>query len=265
LTYRLHPLTAGELAGQFSLLKALQIGSLPSVYLEESAAGAQARLRSYVETYLKEGIEVEAQLRNIGSFLNFLTIAAGENGNIINFSNIARETGTSYQTVKSYFQILEDTLIGQFIFPFQKSLRKRLSQHPKFIFFDTGVVRALTKKLTVPLEPKTTEFGRSFEHFVLLEIMRQADYQDLDYTFSFYRTESGAEVDLIVETPAGGIIALEIKATVVIDASHLRGLTSFAAGVPQARLGCVSLAPHRRQLGAVTILPWQEVFDWLKS
>lgn len=264
-SYHLYPLTSHELAGKFSLTKTLQLGSLPSVYLEESNSDAQARLRSYVSTYLKEEIELEAQLRNVGSFIHFLSIAASENGNIINFSNIARETGTSYQTVKTYFQILEDTLIGQFLFPHNRSLRKRLSKHPKFIFFDTGVVRALTKRLTVPLEPKTPDYGRAFEHFVLLEIIRQADYQNLDCGFSYYRTEGGAEVDLIVETPRGKTLAIEIKSTDRIDSSHLRGLKSFAELYPKALLYCASTSPKRRQVGKITILPWEEIFDFLRQ
>jgi predicted AAA+ superfamily ATPase len=265
LTYHLYPLTSTELGSKFSLLKALQQGTLPSIYLEESAQIAQDRLRSYVEVYLKEEIELEAQLRRIGSFLHFLSIAASENGNVINFSNIARETGTSYQTVKSYFQILEDTLIGSFLFPYQKSARKRLAKHPKFYFFDTGVVRALTKKVSVPLEPKTPDFGRAFEHFFILEIMRQAEYQKLDYTFSYYRTESGAEVDLIIETPREEIIAVEIKATDAIDSSHLRGLNSFKEACPKALLYCVALAPHKRTMGKVTILPWLEAIKKLTA
>ncbi len=239
LNYRLYPLTTTELGERFSLIKVLQIGSLPSVYLEESLEAAQDRLRSYVEIYLKEEIEMEAQLRRIGSFLHFLNIAASENGNTINFSNVARETGVSYQTVKSYFQILEDTLIGNFLFPYQRSFRKRLSKHPKFYFFDTGVVRALSKKITVPLEPKTPEFGRTFEHFVVLEAMRQADYRKLDYNFSYYRTEGGAEVDLIIESPKGEIFAVEIKASDAVDSSALRGLRSFAEVCPAAKLCCV--------------------------
>lgn len=265
LSYHLHPLTSKELGPQFSLTKALQIGSLPVVYLEESAMEAQARLRSYVETYLKEEIELEAQLRNLGTFIHFLSIAANENGNTVNFSNIARETGTSYQSVKAYFQILEDTLLGQFIFPYNKLLRKRLSKHPKFIFFDTGVVRALTKKLNVVLEPKTPDYGRGFEHFIVLEILRQSDYQNLDYNFSYYRTESGAEVDLIIETPKGKTFAVEIKATDRVDSSHLRGLKSFAELCPEAILCCASTSPRRRQIGKIMILPWQEIFDWLRQ
>lgn len=258
LTSHLHPLTAEELGPLFSLTKSLQCGTLPSVYLEEREEVARERLRSYVETYLKEEIEIEAQVRQIGAFIRFLTIAGTENGHVLNFSNISRDVGTNYQTVKSYFQILEDTLIGWFLFPYQKSLRKRHAQHPKFYFFDTGVVRALTKQVSVPLEPRTPEFGRAFEHFVLLEILRWNDYARKDLTFSFYRTESGAEVDLIVETPEGRTIAVEIKAKDDVSSTDLRGLRSFAEVRPKTRLVCLGLASYPRKIGEIVILPWQQ-------
>lgn len=264
-TYNLFPLTCSELGSEFSLQKALLLGTLPSAYLEDSPEAANERLRAYVDTYLKEEIELEAQVRGIGQFIRFLTIAGFENGNILNFSNMARDTGTSYHTVQSYFQILEDTLIGQFLYPYLKSQRKRSATHPKFYFFDTGIVRALTKRLTVPIEPRTPEFGKSFEHFVILEVMRHANYNRMDLSFSFYRTEGGAEVDLIIEAPNGNILAMEIKSTDNISSIHLRGLLSFAETCPSAKLCCVCTAPNRRICENVTILPWQEMYAWIEE
>jgi predicted AAA+ superfamily ATPase len=168
-TFRLFPLTSHELGGLFSLHKAIQIGTIPSVFLDDSIDAARDTLRSYVGTYIREEIEAEVQVRRLDRFARVLTLAGFENGNVLNFSNIARETGTSYHTVKSYFQVLEDTLLGSFLYPYQKSERKRLSRHPKFYFFDMGVTRALTRRLTVPVEPRTPDFGRAFEHFMILE------------------------------------------------------------------------------------------------
>jgi len=195
-TYHLYPLTHREIGEKFSLSKALNLGTLPSVYLTDSAQEAQRTLRAYVETYLKEEIEAEALTRNLGSFLRFLTLAADNSGNVINYSTIARECGVSYQTVKEYFKILEDTLIGFFLLPYARSARKRLIKHPKFYFFDTGVLRAMKKTVTLQLQPQTDEYGRIFEHFIILEIMRLAAYAESDYQFSFYGSSNKAEVDL---------------------------------------------------------------------
>ncbi len=260
-TYHLYPLTHLELGESFSLDKALNFGTLPSVYLCPNEEDARRTLRSYVETYLKEEIEQEALVRNLGGFLRFLMLAGDENGNIINYSNIARETGTSYNTVKEYFQVLEDTLIGFILLPYSKAVRKRLIKHPKFYFFDTGVHRSLTKKMSIGLEKKTSEYGRTFEHFFIAEMIRLAAYKELDYTFSFYHSSAHAEVDLIVETPKGKTYAIEIKATENPDASSLTGLKSFSQICPKAELYCASLTQRRRNIGTISILPWREVLN----
>ncbi len=260
-TCHLYPLTHRELGEKFSLEKALNLGMLPSVYLAENVRDAQNTLRAYVETYLKEEVEAEAMTRSLGGFLRFLTLAADENGNVINFSTIARECGVSYKTVQGYFQILEDTLMGFFLFPYARSVRKRLIKHPKFYFFDTGVVRAVRKTVTVNLEPKTFEYGRAFEHFVILEIMRLASYQNLDYAFSFYGSSSQAEVDLIVETPKREVFAVEIKSSASPESEALKGLKSFKDICPKAVLCCASLSPRKRIVNDIVILPWQDIFE----
>lgn len=264
LTFNLFPLTTPELADRFVLTKALSTGTLPSVYLESSGSKASDHLRAYVSAYLKEEIELEARMRNVSPFLRFLELAASENGNIVNYSGLARTVGVSYQTIKGYFQILEDTLIGHLLFPYSHSARKRLSKHPKFYFFDAGIVRALTQKLTVPILPHTAEFGRAFEHFMILELMRLADYQRKDYSFSYYRTNSGAEVDFIIQKPDGNIVALEMKAKEYVTAADLRGLRSFHEIQPKAELVCCSLEPRRRVLQNIKILPWREVLYFVE-
>lgn len=261
--FHLFPLTVRELGDRFLLEKALCFGTLPSVYLAEERKDAERTLRAYVETYLKEEIELEARVRNLGGFVRFLTLAADENGNILNYSNIARETGTTYQTVKEYFQILEDTLVGFFLLPYSKSTRKRLVKHPKFYFFDTGVHRAMAKRITLNIEPKTSEYGRAFEHFIILEIMRLAAYGEKDYHFSFYHSSSHAEVDLVIETPSNAVYAVEIKATENPDSGSLRGLGSFKEICPKAKLYCACLAPRKRMIGDILILPWKELLKEL--
>jgi predicted AAA+ superfamily ATPase len=259
-TYHLYPLTHWELGDRFSLDKALNLGTLPSVYLNEHLEGAHQTLRAYVETYLKEEVQQEALTRNVGGFLRFLTLAGDENGHIINYSNIARETGVSYHTIKEYFHILEDTLIGVFLLPYARTVRTRLVKHPKFYFFDTGVHRALTKKLSVGLEKRTSDYGRAFEHFLILELMRLASYQKLDYDFSFYHSAAHAEVDLIIVTPRGKTYAIEIKATDTPHEATLGGLKSFAEVCPKAELLCACLAQRKRVVEEIRILPWRDVF-----
>jgi predicted AAA+ superfamily ATPase len=214
-----------------------------------------------VNTYLKEEIKEEALVRNIRGFSNFLKFAAEENGNLLNFSNMARDVGVDSKTIKEYFQILEDTLIGFFLMPFNSSHRARLVKHPKFYFFDTGVQRALINKLSIKLERKTQAYGDCFEHFIIRQITTYSNYMNKDYEFFFYRTEAGSEVDLIIKKPDDSIIAIEIKSSDNPDLKSLSGLFSFSEINNQARLICVCTATKRRKHASVEIIPWQEIFN----
>ena len=219
-------------------------------------------LRSYVNTYIKEEIQMEALVRNLDTFTEFLKLAADENTNVLNYSSIASDIGVSSATVKEYYQILEDTLLGFYLRPYSSRLRKKLSKHPKFYFFDTGVTRALQQKLSLELTPKTKEFGKAFEHFIIKEFIYTANYLNPDYKFSYYRTENNAEVDLIIEAPTGKVFAVEIKASDTPKNSELKGLKSFKTLVPKASLICASLAEKRYKLDDdIWVYPWAEVFE----
>jgi len=276
-SFSLFGLTHLELmpSSKFSLYRSLEFGSLPAIYLlsmggdenaevgvREQSQDAILALRSYVNTYIKEEIQMEALVRNLDTFTEFLKLAADENTNVLNYSNIASDIRVSSATVKEYYQILEDTLLGFYLRPYSSRLRKKLSKHPKFYFFDTGVARALQQKLSLELTPKTKEFGKAFEHFIIKEFIYTANYLNPDYKFSYYRTENNAEVDLIIEAPTGKVFAVEVKASDTPKNSELKGLKSFKTLVPKASLICASLAEKRYKLDEdIWVYPWQEVFD----
>jgi predicted AAA+ superfamily ATPase len=262
-TFRLHPFTYSEIKDSFDLNKVLRFGTLPKVHLAHNDYEKSEILRSYVDVYIKEEVELEANIRNLGGFLRFLPIAAAQNGEITNYTNIARESGVSYHTVREYYKILEDTLLGFFHLPYGRSIRKKLVKHPKFYFFDTGVVSALIKKLNVPYLESSYEFGRAFEHLFICELIRINEYKRLDMNFSFYRTERGAEVDCIVETPKGKLIAVEIKSTRNPVSSHCGGLYSFKQKVPDAELILACRAPHSLQINRVLAMPWEKALQYI--
>lgn len=266
LTYFLHPFSFEELGQHFDLNKVLSIGSLPAIYLQESPEHASDYLRSYVETYLKEEIEAEAIVRQLGSFIRFLLVAGRESGNIINFSNIANDVGTSSITTKEYFKVLEDTLIGRFLFPFQRSTRKRLSKQPKFYIFDTGVLRAMSKQLNNEVLPMTSEFGRLFEHWVVNESIKISDYYKKDFEFSFYHTNAGAEVDLIIETPKGEMLAVEIKSSPNPSPSSFeKGFVSFREVVKKCKTIVVSTTPRSYKEKDTEVLSYSDFFDLIRN
>lgn len=264
----LFPLTHEELGADFVLEKALAFGTLPRIYAAQEPE-VEEGLRAYVETYLTEEIKAEALTRNLGAFIRFLPMAAAESGHTVNASNIGREIGVSYKTVQEYFQILEDTLLGFWLEPFAKTVRRRMAKQPKFYFFDNGVLRALKKTLKVPLERSSPEFGDLFENFFINEARRLNSYHRLDLTLSFYRTDAGAEVDLIVQRPGKSWLAMEIKSTERPSSSLCSGLLSFADIMPGAELilVCRTDQPQLFRFGKHTVraLPWRDCLKMLSG
>ena len=247
--YELHPLVFPEIT-DFSLLKALNAGLIPRHY---DSPQPERLIQSYVGDYLKEEIVAEALTRNIPAFSRFLEVAALSNGEIVNYTNIARECGVSSPTVKEYFQILEDTLIGSHLPAFQKRKKRRLVTSPKFYFFDLSPVIHLTRREKV--QPGSELFGRALEHFVFMEISAHASYSDLFYPVSYWRTTSGFEVDFVLGDHE---IAIEVKATELANESHLKGLRRFREEYAVRRAMLVSLDPTpRKTQDQIEILPWQ--------
>lgn len=256
IVHHLFPLTALEIGEEFSLANALHWGTLPRLFSLDEDEEKQGYLRSYAHTYLQEEITQEQVVRKLDPFRRFLFVAAQMSGQIINFAKIARETGATIPTVQSYFQILEDTLIGFLLDSFHESIRKRQRENPKFYFFDTGVLRSLGQTLTVNLVPQTYAFGVAFEHFIVNEIRRLAFYRKKDYRFSYLRTKDGVEIDLIIERPGIKRALVEIKSTERITPDDVRSLQQMAPDIPNSESFCLSLDRTAKKIGEVHCLPW---------
>ncbi|PIR26180.1 MAG: ATPase [Deltaproteobacteria bacterium CG11_big_fil_rev_8_21_14_0_20_42_23] len=259
----LYPLTSAELGEVFSLQNALAFGTLPAVWNFQTAEEKKSFLHSYAITYFKEEIQAEQIVRKLEPFRNFLEVAAQSNGKIISYANIARDVSVDIKTVQSYFQILEDTLIGFLLEPFHRSLRKRQRQGPKFYFIDTGLARALARTLTLELAPQTSVFGNLFEQFVILEIYKRNHYFMKDYRFSYLRTKDDAEIDLIIERPGLPLALIEIKSSPRIDESHLRTLARFRQDLGNCDAYCLSQDPLARIVQGIHVLPWTKGLEEL--
>lgn len=258
-TFFLFPFTSQELGTDFELMSALQWGTLPLVWAYGESQQKEEFLRGYVRNYLKEEVLVEQILRQIEPFKDFLEVAAQMNGEIVNYSRIARDVGVSDLTVKSFFSILEDTLLGFSLPSFHRSIRKRQREAPKFYFFDPGVQRALARNLKVPLAPRTTEFGRAFEHFIVLEINRSCEYLKNDFRLSYLRTKDGAEIDLILERPGKADFLLEIKSTDRVLGEDVKSLSDLSKDWDKPRVAQVwSLETTKKRINSVDCLHWQE-------
>jgi uncharacterized protein len=256
--YNLFPLTHRELAADFNLDSALMYGTLPGLLKFNAREEKMSFLRAYSLTYLKEEIWGEHIVRKLDPFRKFVEIAAQCNGEVINFANIARDVGADIKTVQSYFEILEDTLLGFILEPYHRSVRKRQRQAPKFYLFDPGVKRALDRTLTIDLKPGTYAYGKAFEHLVIAEAVRLNEYKQKDFRYSYLRTKDDAEIDLIVDRPGAPTALVEIKSKQRIDERDTRSLERFAADMPRSEAFILSTDPGAKRIGKVQAFPWQQ-------
>ena len=223
---------------------------IPAHYLQSKP---EKSLSAYILDYINEEIHAEALVRNTPIFSKFLESVSFSHGELINYSNIARDTGVSSKTVRAYYQIVEDTLLGHTLEPWKKSKDRRLIETAKFYLFDVGIIRAL--KGMIEIQPKTEEFGRAFEHFLIEEIRAYLSYKEKIMPLAFWRTVTNIEVDLII----GDLnCALEFKATDTIKSDHLKGLKILMEEqtVKQSIIVCLEKEP--RKVGDILILPWQQ-------
>ena len=220
----LYPLTHLELGDRFNLEDALNWGTLPKIFAYEEDEEKAEFLRAYGLTYLKEEIWNEHLVEDLDPFRLFLEVAAQANGTIVNYLKIAQDVGANEKTVKRYFELLEETLLGFHLNAYSRSIRKRQSKSPKFYLFDTGVSRALARFLGQRIIPKTQPYGISFEQFLIAECFRLNDYFRKDFRFSYFRTKDGAEIDLLIDRPGQPLALVEIKSsesTTINDVKHL--------------------------------------------
>lgn len=261
--YHLFPLSCFEVGKEFDLDFALQWGTLPEIYRFDDAKERAQFLSAYANTYLKEEIWDEHFVRDLEPFRRFLEVAAQSNGKIVNYSSIARDVGVEDKTVASYFSLLEDTLIGFFLEPFHNSFRKRLSEKPKFYFFDLGVVRALSRTLTIPLAPRTYAYGDAFEQLIILEILRLASYFEPDFRFSYLRTPSDVEIDLVVERPGQPLLFIEIKSTEEIERAELSAIIRLSKDHGNCEAICLSRDPYLKKIDNVIAYFWKDGLKYL--
>ncbi len=263
--FNLFPFTSFELGSTFDLKKTLERGTLPDSYLADSAMDSKEYLNAYVGTYLEKEIQQEQWVKNLEPFRKFLAIAAQMNGKIINKSNLARDIGVHDTTIANYFQILEDTLLGFLLPAYNTSLRKAQRQAPKFYFVDPGIKRALDRTLTVEMLPQTIAWGDAFEHWIILEIKKNAQYKRLDWEFSYLRTKDNVEIDLIVDRPGQKKLLIEIKSKEKVRAEDAKSLETLGQDIPHSDKYLISCDPLEQIFGTTRALYWQSAIEILFS
>lgn len=249
----LFPLVSAEIP-DFDQERAVQNGMIPRHYM---VANARNRMRAYIDLYLKEAILEEALVQNVNEFVRFMEVAAIMDGEILNYENVASDCEVSANTVKAYYKILVNTLLGFEVPAYRKVIKRKLYKSPRFYYFDVGIANHLTKRYH--LAPKTPEYGHAFEHLIMQEIVAYLGYTNSDEELTYWHTYENLKVDAVI---GDARVAIEIKSKEHIDHDDKKGITEFAKEHPDTKQIIVSKDRISRRSGDVDLY---YVIDFFKA
>jgi len=242
---------------QFNLERYLQYGGMPLVVTSDDPI---EELQSYVNTYLYEEIQAEGYVRNLPSFTRFLQLAAQTSSQMLNYSKIASDVGVSIPTIREYYQILSDTLLGFSLPPWTKSKKRKAASTHKFYLFDLGVMHYLNE--IDSLDRASDLYGRAFEHWIGMELRSYLSYRRIKQKLAFWHSQhQQLEVDFLV----GNTFAFEVKSAKRIANEDLKGLLALAEENVFKKYYLISQDPHPRMINNIICLPWQDFIEQLWS
>ena len=255
----LHPLAWPEIPA-FDLLRALHHGLIPQHY---DAKSPRRALAGYLDDYLKEEVFAEGLVRNAPAFARFFEALGFCHGELVNYSNIARDCGVDSKTVREYFHILVDTRLGVLVEPFaRRRSRAVLTRTPKFYLFDVGLAGWVTGRR--PEATRGPDFGRALEHFLLMELTAYRSYRELDFPIRFWRTKTGLECDFVLGRE--GEVAIEVKGKTSVQSRDLRGLGAYREEhKPRHAVLVTNESAPRQTADGIRILPWRDFLERLWS
>lgn len=248
----LHPFMAAELAESFDLERALRLGMLPVVLDADDPDGA---LAAYVSLYLREEVQMEGLVRNIGGFSRFLEAMSFSHGAMLNLSAVARECQVGRKTVEAYVDVLEDLLLGFRINVFRRRARRHLVQHPKFYYFDAGVFRSA--RPMGPLDSPAELAGPGLEGLVAQHLRAWIAYGNDECHLYYWRTKSGQEVDFVVYGPST-FVGVEVKNGVSVSTRDVRALRAFRDDYPEAEVCLLYRGKEHLRVADVPCLPCEQ-------
>ena len=255
LRQTLFPLVSAEVP-DFDLNRALNHGMLPRHYLMENPT---MRVQAYIGDYLQQEIVEEAIVRRLDAFTRFLQVAALSNSEIVNYTNIAQDCGVSSKTVKEYFTILEETMLGFFLPSYTKVVKRRVIQSPKFYYFDVAIPNHLLRR--IPLQPGTDVYGHALEHLVIQELRAFMSYRQPLKSLTYWHTlDNKYEVDAVL---GDAEVAIEVKSSKNVGSHDTKGLKAFSEEYPEAKLYLLSLEDRPRKFNGVEVWPVEQFFKHL--
>ncbi len=259
LTYYMHPLTARELGEDYDLQHSLKYGQLPHVYTKPKP---ETYLNTYIDAYIRQEVLQEGLTRRLDAFSRMLEVASFSQGGVLNYTNIAKEVGVSRKVIESYFEILEDLLLGVKLPVFTRRAKRRMTAHPKFYFVDAGIFRTLRPRGAFDTDSEID--GAALETLFFQELRALNDYKELRYSLYYWRTAAKQEVDFVLYGEKG-FYAFEIKRAEKVTSKDLKSLKLFGEDYPEANLYLIHNGKWREKHGNITVIPFTEAVQKLAS
>ena len=250
---KLHPFSASELGDDFDLDRALNYGLVPGIWFGKNP---DEDLSDYINEYLQQEIMAEGATRNLPAYSRFLEVAALCSGEQIDYSGISRDAKVPRTTVQEYFRILDETMLACEVPVWKGGKGRKTVETSKFYMFDTGVARRLTGRNA--MTAGTAEYGHAFEGWIHHELRSYLDFRRRDGVIAYWRTQSGTEVDFVVDD-----VAIEAKCKTEVGNDDLKGLKAIAGEGPFRARIVVSREPVPRCRDGIEILPWKDFIDRL--
>jgi len=248
----MHPFMAAELEDKFSMENALTIGMVP---LTINSVSPEQTLNAYATLYIREEVQMEGLVRNIGAFNRFLESASFSHGAVLNISDVARDCQVGRKTVEGYFSILEDLLLAFRIPVFTKRAKRNLTFHPKFYYFDAGIFRSI--RPAGPLDSPQEIDGAALEGLIAQQLRAWISYSGDLCNLYFWRTKSGNEVDFVVYGK-DTFLAIEVKNSAKIHSKSVKGLLAFKENYPEAQTCLLYRGKERIKIKNVLCIPCEE-------
>ncbi len=203
-------------------------GGYPAVLSRTSEARQKAWFGSYLTTILQRDVRDLANIEGLTQLPRLLTLLAARAASLLNFSELSRSIAFPQTTLKRYLALLESTFMVQTLPAWSGNLGKRLVKAPRLILNDTGLLAYLLGLSRERLADNTTLVGPLLQNFVVMELRKQVPWSRTQAQLFHFRTQTGHEVDLLLEDAAGRLVGIEIKASATINSRDFKGLRALA-------------------------------------
>lgn len=268
LLYELYPLSQGEILGKqenflemafsddpaFSsppftkrdLIEKISRGGYPEVLTLKTHEERSEWADGYLSLILQKDIRDLAQIEGISQLPNLLLAVAAQVGSLLDYGNLAKDTGIPMSTLRRYFQLLHSLFIVHTLPSWSRNLKKRLVKSPKVFFVDTVILLQLLNLDESRLEQSPRILGKAAENFVVLELLKQSTWHPKKINLFQFHTETHQEVDIVLEHESGKVVGIEVKSSESIgieDFKHFK-LMKEAIGEDFLR-GIVLYAGHQ--------------------